>query len=630
MSRRWWIGAAALAASLAVAAPAGAAESAGTVVLIPASSSRFPDVAYVVQLPTKRNLTAADVKVVEDGKQVTGVAVAPASGATGIGTVLLIDASNSMKGSIGEAMAAAREYAKRTAGQPLSVVFFNSQPSVRLPFTVDPKTIQQALAGNPKLAEGTRLYDALSAAVAQIRDSGLGAGRIILVSDGADVGSLTSKDGAIAQLQDQRIRAYTVGITSRAFSPDDMQQIADATGATFANADKPTDLSGLYAALGSKLSNEHLILYRSGARPNEKVTVTVAVTGIPETATTTYETPATGTGAPYKEKFADKFRQSWLLMLLFVFFVVSLLAYAVHTLWQLRTNRRLRRRLGDFVALPEEERAKERQREVREQLAATAGHAGKPSMLQRLNWYKRFEADIDVGGITTPPQHLLALSVIVGLLVALVCAAAFGPWWSLLGIAVPIIMRAEVGRRATRVRNDFQEQLPDNLEVMASALRAGHSLIGAMAVMRDEAAEPSKSEFSRVVLDEQLGVLLDDALEVTARRMQSSDMEQVALLAMLQREAGGNMAEVLDQVVANVRARMDYRRLVRVLTAQGRLARWIITGIPIVLIFVIFLMNPDQLKPLVETTLGIVAIVLATIGVIVGSYMIKRIVAIEL
>ena len=91
--------------------------------------------------------------------------------------------------------------------------------------------------------------------------------------------------------------------------------------------------------------------------------------------------------------------------------------------------------------------------------------------------------------------------------------------------------------------------------MLASALRAGHSLAGAMGVVADESPEPSKREFSRVVTDERLGIPLDEALEVTAKRMQSTDVDQLAVLALVQREAGGNTAEVLDQVTKNVARR---------------------------------------------------------------------------
>src|SRR5205823_14096787 len=117
-----------------------------------------------------------------------------------------------------------------------------------------------------------------------------------------------------------------------------------------------------------------------------------------------------------------------------------------------------------------------------------------------------------------------------------------------IGLVVPFGVRAFVKRKVKRKRDLFAEQLPDNLQVLASALRAGHSFIGALSVVVEDAPEPSRSEFRRVVADEQLGVSLDDALHVVVERMENRELEQVALVAALQRQSGGNTAEVLDRV----------------------------------------------------------------------------------
>ena len=162
----------------------------------------------------------------------------------------------------------------------------------------------------------------------------------------------------------------------------------------------------------------------------------------------------------------------------------------------------------------------------------------------------------------------------------------------------PIVLNLVVRGKARHVRNDFAEQLPENLDVLASALRAGHSLAGAMGVVADEAPEPSKREYSRVVTDEQLGIPLDEALEVTAKRMQNTDIDQLAVLALVQREAGGNTAEVLDQVTKNIRARMDIRRLVTVLTAQGKFSSVVVACVPLGIFLFLMLVNPDHLDPL--------------------------------
>ena len=202
----------ALIAAAIAAASTHAADSSFT--LVEGGNALFPDRAYIVATDQKRRLTSADVVVAENGKPIKGATID--NGALGIGTVLLIDASNSMKGSIGEAMAAARSFAARNPGTPLSVVTFNARPRIVLPFTTNKQAITAALATNPKLAEGTHLWDALGAAQAQIRGSSLGAGRIVLVTDGDDVGSTTTKQNVTDALARESVRVYPVGINSSA------------------------------------------------------------------------------------------------------------------------------------------------------------------------------------------------------------------------------------------------------------------------------------------------------------------------------------------------------------------------------------------------------------------------------
>ena len=194
---------------------------------------------------------------------------------------------------------------------------------------------------------------------------------------------------------------------------------------------------------------------------------------------------------------------------------------------------------------------------------------------------------------------MIWLSVLAGLLLAVVAGVLFSPFWALLGIVPPLVLNLVVRGKARKVRKDFGEQLPENLDVLASALRAGHSLAGAMGVVADEAPEPSKREFTRVVTDEQLGIPLDEALEVTAKRMQNTDIDQVAVLALIQREAGGNTAEVLDQVTMNIRARMDIRRLVTVLTAQGKFSAVVVACVPLGIFLFLMLVNPEPPRPAV-------------------------------
>jgi tight adherence protein B len=165
--------------------------------------------------------------------------------------------------------------------------------------------------------------------------------------------------------------------------------------------------------------------------------------------------------------------------------------------------------------------------------------------------------------------------------------------------------------------------------VLSSALRAGHSFVGALSVVVNDAPEPAKTEFSRVVADEQLGVPIEDALRVVVERMDNRELEQVALVASMQRESGGNTAEVLDRVTETIRERFELRRNVKTLTAQGRMSRWVLTALPISLFAFISLVNPTYMHVLTQSVAGKVLLVLAAISVTAGSLIIKRIVDIK-
>jgi tight adherence protein B len=147
--------------------------------------------------------------------------------------------------------------------------------------------------------------------------------------------------------------------------------------------------------------------------------------------------------------------------------------------------------------------------------------------------------------------------------------------------------------------------------------------------MVDNADEPSRRELQRAVSDHELGIPADEAMRRVAERMASRDLHQVALLSELQRTSGGNAAEVLDTVVETIRERAEVRRLIRTLTAQGRMARWILTALPVFVAVLLTLIQPDVMRPLYTTTAGHVALVIAALMVVSGSMVIQKIVDIE-
>jgi tight adherence protein B len=284
----------------------------------------------------------------------------------------------------------------------------------------------------------------------------------------------------------------------------------------------------------------------------------------------------------------------------------------------------MRRRLSHFVAL------RPSAAEKGEGRLASRVLVGAERSLESTRWWARVKDALELADIHMPAVHVAAWTAVATVLASWLVAVATVTPLALAGLAVPLAVRAFVLRRIRRKQALFADQLPDNLQVLSSALRAGHSFVGALSVVVDDAYEPSQSEFRRVVGDEQLGVPLEDALEVVVLRMDNRDLKQVALVAALQRQTGGNMAEVLDRVSETIRERAELRAMVRTLTAQGRMSRWVVSALPVVLLLVISGLNPAYVSPLFTEPAGQIALGVAAGMVVSGSLVIKRIVNIKL
>jgi tight adherence protein B len=594
--------------------------------LVESPTSGFPDRAYLLQLPERRSLTTAAVSVSENGGPVTGLAVVPPGGAA-TGAILLIDASNSMRGApLAGAMSAARAFLKeRKPNMPVSVVVFGPDDSTLAEFTTDANELAGSVAEMPATSEGTHIYDALIEATEAVTAQGLRRATVVLLSDGTDIGSEATRAEALTALASTSTRVYSVGLRSPQYDPDTLVSVARRSGGRYAEAARPAELAAIFTEIGTDLASEYELTYRSLLPPNVKAKVAVAVGG--QTARANYTTPPLSLSSDrgtFDRSWLDKVIVSPYLAVFIVVSVIALLALALLTAADAR-NRSLRHRMAQYVTVPTEEEGRIRRAEVTAMLAA-----GAQRRVEGHRWWQSFERDVELGGFKYSPVGIAGWTVIAAILTSIVVTIAFQSLLGLLaGLVVPVVTRVIVKGRVNKKRKAFREQLPENLDVLAGALRAGHSLVGAMNVMLEGAAEPFKSEFRRVLQDEQLGVPLDDALMVMSRRMDNPDVEQVAIVTRLQREAGGNTAEVLDRVVDNIRGRMELERLVQVLTAQGRIARYILTAIPVFLLAFFLLVNAPWLEPLWETTLGNFAMVMWVIMLVGGWFAIKKIVEIE-
>jgi tight adherence protein B len=606
-----------VAVGLAIA-PAAAAE----IQLTPVQRLPFPDRAYVVDLGRDADLTRGSLRAWENGAPVRPFSLRPlATTSIHSGVVLAIDASDSMAGRPYEnAVAGARAFIDaRTGAERIGVVAFNRRIHVVQALTANPSELHGALDHAPALAHGTHIYDSVTEALALLKRSGVSTGAIVLLSDGADLGSTGTLEDAVAAARRAHVRIFTVGLVTKSYDAAPLRSLATQTGGSYYEALSAVELTPIYAALGQRLASQYLLGYRSKAVPGSAVTVRLSIDGVGST-TADYTAPTREGLTPFHRSFLKRFLLSPAAAVVLSLLVAAIVA-GLLTLLLRRGRSGAVGRIEEFlrtVRAPADE-LKSRSRDMRAAF-------GSSTRAQR--WMARVERDLEIAGIETPAGRVVLLTAAATVLASIVLALV-SPVLLLFGLLTPLAVRGWVRRKLKTVRNAFADQLPANLQVLASALRAGHSFSGALAVMVDNADEPSQRELRRVLADDQLGLPVDEAVRHVADRMVNRDLQQVALLSELQRTAGGNAAEVLDTVVETIRERADIRRLLRTLTAQGRMARWILTGLPIVIAAFLTLIQPDVMRPLYTTTGGHVALLIAALMVVAGSFVIQRIVDIE-
>ncbi|MCH5373387.1 MAG: type II secretion system F family protein [Planctomycetes bacterium] len=317
-----------------------------------------------------------------------------------------------------------------------------------------------------------------------------------------------------------------------------------------------------------------------------------------------------------------------MIFLVMVFVAVSLLATSVIVPTfgrETKATRRLRDRIqavadgmdNEAVSLVRENRLRrlspfERKLETlpgMESLAHLIEQSGRSIPAYRLMSLTVLAA---IGSLLT--MTILTGSLIVGVLAGFVLA-----------IAPLFKLRIERSKRLAR----FEEQLPEALDIISRALRAGHPFVETLKLVGDEMDDPIAKEFGMAFTDINYGASVRQGFMNLLERVPSMSLMAAITAVLIQRETGGNMAEILEKIAAVVRGRFRYQRRLRTLSAEGRLSAWILTLIPFVLSAVIMLVQPDYLPMLTKEPLGRQLIIVAFVLITLGIFWIRRIIRIE-
>lgn len=245
-----------------------------------------------------------------------------------------------------------------------------------------------------------------------------------------------------------------------------------------------------------------------------------------------------------------------------------------------------------------------------------------PKLAQRLDraGISRSPAEWALFGVCVSVILAAALTVLTSNLFVGVLVGAVAGW-----AGMRLLLSVKISRRCAA----FDEQLPNVLQLIASSIQSGFSLAQAMDAVVREDAQPASGEFARALAETRIGVDLTDALEAVAVRMQSTDLHWVVMAVRIQRETGGNLAEVLRNTVATMRERAYLRRQVRTLSAEGRLSAYILLALPVLVGGWLFISDPSYMRPLYLTFLGLGMLIGALVLVVIGAIWMRNLIKVE-
>lgn len=315
-----------------------------------------------------------------------------------------------------------------------------------------------------------------------------------------------------------------------------------------------------------------------------------------------------------------------------VFFAVGLAVGSIALLWEgIRAYRRqrsasqaLKRIQGEDVDEPGRSKSV-----LREDEGGQPGFLG--VVFTRLPHRADVKRTLEQAGMEWSAETFFLVSLGVALAVGLSTAVLVGGFlmpavFAGIGLFVPWFY---VGRKRTKRVAAFEELFPDALDLLTRSIRAGHAFNTGLKVVAEESDEPLKGEFRQVYEEQRFGLPLEESLLGLADRIDLVDLRLFVTSVLIQKDAGGNLAEKLQNLSSIIRARFKFRRQVKIHTAHGRMTGTVIGIAPFLATLFLYLVNPDYMEPLFVEPVGRVMIAAALLSMLMGYFAIRRIVDIE-
>jgi Flp pilus assembly protein TadB/Mg-chelatase subunit ChlD len=562
--------------------------------------------------------------------------------------MVVVDATSRV--SAGQLAAARAAFGALAAALPpdvqLGLVSVSTSASTVLAPTRDRGVFTAALAG---LAAGgtAAIAGGVTTASAALRSAGINPDsdrRVVVFSDGKGLTSGLT-DALRSSLVAEDLPVDVVAFASNASASARLKTFADATGGRFVAADDvasaiqgalsegrafpgalavtafvPHELAGVTSTMDVSIEG-------SGVSTSTLVTFGAAVPAPHATE------PAQGAAGEPAPGAAGVTALGWMPPLLAYVFgaavFVGVLVVVLALAWPRSMKRERIKQIAHFgpsrkASAPKQENASAGGVILRTALAATASLVRWGGMEQRIS------LRLARAGMRLRAHEwvLLRICITAGI-AALLFAVASWPG-ALMGLALGwlltvLYLSIRLDRRSTM----FAEQLPDALQLVIGSLKSGFSLPQALDSLVRESPDPVAAEFGRALAEHRLGVDVADAIERLAYRTQSDDLGWAVMAVRIQREVGGNLAEVLQNTVDTMRERSRLRRHVRSLSAEGRISAWVLIGLPIGLSAFMLFFRPNYLAPLFRDPTGVTMVIAGGLLFVVGIFWMTRVIKVE-
>ena len=649
--------------SLVAIAPAHAAEVADTgdgAATIDHAQPTDDGVELLVSVPAGSDLDLDGVEVTIGGEPVDASAgLASDSDLVRRTAVLALDTSLSMRGErIAAAQAAALTYLDVVpADVEVGLVTFDDDVTTVLAPTLDRDAARQALS-ELELQRETALYEGVVGALEATGPDDAQAGQrsVLLLSDGRD-STDAPLSGALRAVRDSGVLLDVVALQQEGAAALPLQLLAQEGRGDVLDASRPQALTAAFQGQAEELARQVVVSadVPEGAADSADVTVAVPSSSGPVEAAA-YLPVRPGADpeveAAQEQAAAEEARAAataevaapapgWQVADYLALGAVAAIGLGLLgmlltlTLVRRGPDRedRLRSQLEAYGVFGAQQRASSSAQADSAGVADQFRGAAEKALAGHSGLEARIAARLEGAGSKLKPAEWVllhggiaiaatALGLLLGsghvvLLLAGLAAGVVGPW---------VFLSIKRARRLSA----FAAGLPDTLQLMAGSLSAGLSLAQSVDTIVREGAEPIAGEFRRAVVEGRLGVPFEDALAGVAERMESRDFEWVVMAIKIQREVGGNLAELLLQVTATLREREYLRRHVKALSAEGRLSAWVLGGLPPGFLLYLTASKPDYVQPLYSTPLGWLMLGGMAVLMAVGMFWMMKVAKVDL